>query len=80
MKKTEDDINIIRLRSVTNEIELAIIKEILDDNNIPYIIKDQGPGGHMRIISGGSIFGTDVMVEEDDFESANSLLESISMD
>jgi hypothetical protein len=34
----------------------------------------------MRIIAGGSIFGTDVMVEETDFDKAKSLLESIGID
>lgn len=80
MTNNEDNINLIKLRSVTNNMELAMIKEILTDNDIPYIIKDYGPGGHMRIIGGGSIFGTDVMVNEEDFEDANILLESISID
>ena len=74
-----DDINLIILRSITNEIELAMIKEILDDNNISYIIKDQGAGGYMRIIGGSSIFGTDVMVAETDYEQAITLLESIGI-
>lgn len=80
MRNNADDVNIIKLRSISNEMELGMIKEILEDNRIPYIIKDYGPGGHMRIISGGSLYGTDVMVEEDDFDKANSLLESISID
>ncbi len=75
-----NDINLVKLRSVSNEMEFGIIKEILDDNNIPYIVRDHGPGGHMRIIGGGSIFGTDIMVRESDFDEAVSLLESISID
>ena len=51
-----------------------MIRSILDDNDIPYLLKDHGSGGHMRIIAGGSIFGTDVMVEETDFDKAKSLL------
>lgn len=74
------DVNLIKLRSVSNEMELRMIKEILNDNNIPYIIRDYGPGGHMRIIGGGSIFGTDVMVDEDDYDKGNNLLESISIE
>ena len=79
MSKNSDKINIIRLRGISNEIELGMIKAILDDNNIPYIVKDYGSGGHMRIITGSSPFNTDIMIEEDDFEKANSLLESISI-
>lgn len=80
MRKNEEDINIVKLRSISNEMELGMIKDILDDNDIPYIVKDYGPGGHMRIIGGSSLYLTDVMVEEDDFEKANSLLESISIE
>lgn len=57
-----------------------MIKGILDDNNIPYIVKDHGTGGHMRIITGGSLFAADIMVEESDFNRAKELLESIGMD
>ena len=75
-----DDINLVILRSISNEIELAMIKDILEDNKISYIIKDQGAGGYMRIIGGGSIFGTDVMVAEADYEQAITLLESIGIE
>lgn len=80
MDNNKDGINIIKLRSISNEMELGMIKGILDDNNIPYIVKDYGSGGYMRIIGGSSLFRTDVMVNEVDFDKANSLLESISMD
>lgn len=79
MNNNAGGINIIKLRRTSNEIELAMIKGILDDNNIPYIIRDYGTGGHMRIITGGSLFGTDIMVEEAEFDKAKSLLESIGI-
>ncbi len=75
-----DNISIIKLKSISNEIELGMIKEILEDNDIPYLIKDHGSGGYIRIISGGSFFGTDIMINKDDFDKANSLLESIGID
>ncbi|MFY9176294.1 MAG: DUF2007 domain-containing protein [Caldicoprobacterales bacterium] len=80
MPANQNDINIIKLKSVFNEMDLRMIKAILDDNKIPYIIKDYGSGGHMRIMAGGSIFGADIMVEETNLEKARSLLESIGME
>lgn len=80
MSKNKDEVNIIKLRSTSNEMELNIMKAILEDNHIPYIIKNHGAGGHMRIIGGSSLFGTDLMVEEGDYEIAKGLLESISME
>lgn len=75
----KDKINLRKLRSVTNEIELGMIKEILEDNNIPYILKDKGSGAYMRIITGSSPFSTEIMVEESKFDKANKILESISI-
>ncbi len=75
----KDKINLRKLRSVTNEIELGMIKEILEDNNIPYILKDKGSGAYMRIITGSSPFSTEIMVEESEFDKANKILESISI-
>ena len=80
MRKNTDQIKLIKLRSIANEIELSMIKAILDENNIPYLIKDHGPGGHMRLIGGVSLFGTDIMVAEADVDRANSLMESIIVD
>lgn len=73
-----DDVN-VKLRSISNEIELAMIKEILGENNIPYIIKEYGAGGYMRIISGGSLFNGDIMVSKFDLDEANNLLESLNI-
>ncbi|NLJ40732.1 MAG: DUF2007 domain-containing protein [Clostridiales bacterium] len=75
----KDDINILKLKRVSNEIVLGMVKGILDDNDIPYIIKDKGPVGYSRVITGGSHFGADIMVAEADFQKAKDLLESIGM-
>lgn len=81
MRDSGNDLKLIKLRSVKNEMELNLIKEILNDNNIPYIVKDHGPGGHMRIIGGSSsLFGSDIMVKDDDYDDAVELLESIGIE
>lgn len=74
-----DNVNIVKLKSISNEVELSMIKEILDDNNVPYVVKDYGSGGYMRIISGGSMQETDVMIDKSDLERAKYLLESIGI-
>lgn len=73
-----EKINLVSLRTISNEFELGMITSILEDNDIPFIVKDYGSGGYMRIISGGSPFRTDIMVDEAAYEAANSLLEQIS--
>ena len=77
MTKKENDsneINTVVLRTSNDNIELSMIKELLDQNQIPYIIKEQGIGGYMRIISGSSLYGTDILVEESVFEKADAII------
>lgn len=73
------NIQLVLLRTVNNNFELDSVTSLLEENNIPYILKDHGTGGYMRIISGNSMYGTDILVEELFFERANDLLDSISL-
>ena len=79
MTNNEEKLKLKKLRSVSNDIELNMIKGILEDNKIQYIIKDYGPGGHMRIIAGGSPYAADIMVEESDLDEAMDLLKLINL-
>lgn len=79
-EKGSNEINPVLLRTTNNNIELNIIKEVLEQNEIPYIVKDHGIGGYMRIISGDSIYGTDILVEESQIERAESLINEFPWD
>ncbi|MCK9443767.1 MAG: DUF2007 domain-containing protein [Tissierellaceae bacterium] len=65
------------LRVVQDSFQLGIITALLSENNIPYILKDQGAGGYMRIIGGQSLYGTEILVEESFFEKANEIVNTI---
>jgi hypothetical protein len=69
-----DDIELVLLKTASNNQELDLIKNLLDENSIPYILKDHGSGGYMRIITGSSLYGTDVLVEKMEFEEAKAIL------
>ena len=69
-----NEINTVVLRTTNDNIELSMIKELLEQNEIPYIIREQGIGGYMRIISGNSLYGTDILVDESVFERAESII------
>ena len=81
-KKNKDSnkINTVILRTTNNNNELNMIKVLLEENNIPYIIRDRGPGGHMRIISGQSIYPSDILVEESQIERAELLIDEFPWD
>lgn len=74
--KNEDSVELVLLRSTSDNYELNLIKGLLEQADIPYIVKERGSGGYMKIIGGMSIFGTDIYVEESTFEQAEDILSS----
>lgn len=53
---------------------LSVALSILNEANIPYLQKERGAGGAVRILAGYNMFGTDVFVREEDAETALDLL------
>lgn len=54
--------------------ELAIIKTVLDAAEIPFLAKERGAGGIVKVVMGYSLYGTDIFVREEDAEVAIALL------
>ena len=52
------------LTTVHDDAEMAIVCGILEDEKIPYLTKDRGSGGVVRVIAGYSMYGTDISVPE----------------
>lgn len=78
-KKSKDDIELVLLKSTQEQYEFLTIKSILEENEIPYIVRNRGAGGYMRIATGMSFYPTDILVEESSFERAKKLLEEINL-
>ena len=74
--KDKKDEGMELLVTTHDNIELSILKSILDGENIPYMVFDRGSGGAMRIIAGYSMFGTDIYVASEVLEQAQELLEA----
>ncbi len=62
------------LATFTEPVSLAIAEEMLHDNGIPYLKKERGAGGVVRILVGYQSFGTDLFVRPEDEEKANEVL------
>ena len=58
-----------------DEFKYLTVKEILEDNNVPYIVKDDDSGGYMKIIAGTSIYNKKIFVSNMDYEKAYDLVE-----
>ncbi|WP_425538951.1 putative signal transducing protein [Microaceticoccus formicicus] len=76
-KDNNSEIELVLLRSTNDDFELLTIKSLLEENNIPYIIKDRGAGGYMRLFAGGSVFGSDIFIEKSQLEEVSRILEDI---
>ena len=72
-RDTSEEITL--LTSVHDDVEKNLLCGILEEENIPYLLKDRGSGEAMRIISGFSMFATDIFVPTSLFEKAAELLE-----
>ena len=64
------------LMTVYNPSELVVVESILNDAQIPYLKKDRGAGGSMKIIAGYSVFGTDIFVLSEHLEEAKAIFEN----
>ncbi|MDD2447541.1 MAG: DUF2007 domain-containing protein [Tissierellia bacterium] len=71
------DIELVLLKSTNNQFELDIIKGLLEDNQIPCLIQEKGSGGYLKIITGSSLFGSDILVERSQYEKAMELISSV---
>jgi hypothetical protein len=80
-RNKSNEIELVLLKSINNNYDLDIITTILDDNNIPYIIKEHGAGGYMRIIGGDtSLYRTDILVEKSTYEQAREIIDQITFE
>ena len=72
-QKPVDDVSELLTTAYGNE-ELAAIEALLRSAEIPYRLCDRGAGGIVRVISGYTMYGTDVFVREEDAQTARELL------
>ena len=62
------------LTTVHDNVELSVLKSILEGENIPYLVKERGSGSSVRLIAGYTMFGTDVFVPKEVLEQAREVL------
>ena len=65
-----------RLPTVPDHAEMAIVCGRPEDEGIPYLTKDRGSGGAVRVIAGYSMYGTDISVPEEKYDDAVAVLDA----
>lgn len=66
----------IQLISSNDDYKINQICEILNQNEIPFIKKEDGSGSYMNLYMGKSIQEKRIFVSEDDYDRAIDLIES----
>ena len=62
------------LTTVYDNTLLPVVESILRDAEIPYLIKERGTGGVMKVFMGFSMMGSDIFVKREDLETAMALI------
>ena len=68
---------LVLLRSFHDDVSVTMAEEVLRDEEIPFVKKDRGSGSAVRLITGYSMYGTDLLVAPDDLEKAAALMEAL---
>ena len=68
------DDSLALLTTVYDSAQLAVLESILRDAEIPYLIKERGSGSSVKIITGFSMFGTDLFVRREQLALATELI------
>ena len=74
------DSDIVFLVTVSNSYEFSIVRGILDDNNIPFLVRDEGIGDFLRISTGAVLSAIHVFVNKIDLEKSRNLLTDIGFE
>ena len=64
------------LTTARDDVELSVLRSILEGEEIPYLAEDRGCGGLVRVITGNSIYGTDLLVPTAFLEIAKEILDA----
>ena len=65
------------LRTFHDDISVAMAEDVLRDEGIPFVKKDRGSGSVVRIVTGFSTYGTDLLVVPADLERATELMAAL---
>ena len=65
------------LRSFHDDVTLTMAEQVLRDEGIVFVKKDRGSGSAVRIVTGFSMYGTDLLVAPSDLERASELMAAL---
>ncbi len=71
---------VVHLTTVYDIAILGMVRGLLEDADIPYLVHERATGSAMRIMTGFSLYGTDIFVPKAAEEIARDLIAGINTD
>jgi hypothetical protein len=68
---------LVLLRTFHDDVSVTMAEEVLRDEEILFLKKDRGSGSAVRLITGYSMYGTDLLVAPEDLEKASALMAAL---
>ena len=60
---------------ITNPVSSAVFQDMLKENGIPFVCRQQGAGGSVKLLLGGGIVPDYILVPDKNYERARELYE-----
>ena len=73
--KENEDSQPVQVAAIPNTVLSEIYQDMLRENEIPFICRQQGAGGYLKILTGGLLVVDSIYVNERDYEKARELYE-----
>ena len=61
---------------ISNTVLCEIYKDLLKENNIPFICRQNGAGGYIKVLTGGFLVTDNIYVKKDDYGKAKELYDN----
>lgn len=75
-KEEKQDTQPVLAAVIQNTVSSEIYQDMLRENGIPFVCRQQGAGGYIKILTGGLFIADSIYVNECDLERAKELFEN----
>ena len=72
--------DVVLLTTVYDVAMLGMVRGLLEDAEIPYLVHERATGSAMRIMTGFSMYGTDIFIPQAAEETARDLIAGLNLD
>lgn len=74
-EKKQDENELVVAAIITNPVSSAVFQDMLKENGIPFVCRQQGAGGSVKLLLGGGIVPDYILVSAKNYERARELYE-----